>query len=89
MFCVRAELVSLFARSAEGLAPVGRCCAASECWVSTRSRSSLSLPKFVFYPNQRQGAAFLSNFPSPKGESDLKLIVLFWSKYFNSAFPVN
>lgn len=93
MFCVRAELVSFSAFSAEGAALVQG--------VATLPQSSGALQGHTapyhhqntssvdVYHNQHQGAAFLSNFLSPKGESDLKLIVLFGSKHFHSAFLVN
>lgn len=79
-------------------APVWRCgCRRRKClpWSAgspqghTAPYRHQNMSSMSIYHNQHQGVAFLSNFLSPKGESDLKLIVLFGSKYFHSAFPLN
>lgn len=93
MFRVRAELVSVSAVSAEeeallrGVAALPRSSGALQG--HTAPYHPQNTPSVDVYHHQHQGAAFLSNFLSPKGESHLKLIVLSGSKHFHPAFLVN
>lgn len=93
MFCVRAELVSVSAVPAEGVALLRGVAALPGSSGALQGHRApyhpQNTPSVDAYHHLHQGAAFLSNLLSPKGESHLKLIVLSASKHFHPAFLVN